>query len=137
MLRHKGKIRTIYSADSITKSCGTSSWVLMTQIDLDTSIEHEFYYINMKFSNDEKIKIDIDNVEVFQGNIEDLYDVFYKSDTFSGGPIFIDRAGGAYFIRLSLEGWIGNSIKIYQRKNSGYSSNLTLEGYILTYSDGA
>jgi len=137
MLRHNGKLKTIYSADGITKSCGTSSWVLMTQIDLDISIEHELYYINMKFSNDENIKIDINDEEVFQGNIGDIYDLFYKSDTFSGGPIFIDRTGITYFVRLSLEGWIGNSIKIYQKKSSGWSSNLTLQGYILTYSDGA
>ena len=136
MLRHKGKIKTIYSANSVTKSCNTSSWTLMQQIDLTSEIEHEFYYINMKFTNSEKIKIDIDDVEVFQGDIDDLYNLFYKSDMFSGYPFFIDRAGNTYFIRLSLEGWIGNMIKIYQQKSSGSSSNLTLNGYILTYSDG-
>ena len=136
MLRHKGKIKTIYSADSVTKSCGTSSWTLMKQIDLDSEIEHEFYYINMKFTNSEKIKIDIDDVEVFQGDIGDIYDLFYKSDTFSGGPIFIDRTGITYFVRLSLEGWIGHTLKIYQ-KSSLVTLLLTMNGYILTYSDGA
>lgn len=137
MLRHKGKIKTIYSASSVSKSCGTSAWVLMEQIDLNTEIEHEFYYLNMKFSNSENIKIDIDDVEVFQGNIADIYDLFYKSDTFSGGPIFIDRTGMYYFIRIALEGWIGNTVKIYQKKESGWTSTLTMQGYILTYSDGA
>jgi len=135
MLRHKGKIKTIYSASSVTKSCSASSWTLMKQIDLDGSIEHEFYYINMKFTNSEKIKIDIDEVEVFQGKIDDLYDLFYKTDTFSGGPIFIDRTGITYFVRLSLEGWIGSVVKIYQ-KSSLITLPLTLNGYILTYSDG-
>ena len=133
MLKHKGRLKVVADTTVITKSC-TTDWnnFIIHSLEKD---ENEFLSILLRTTDEEGVRVKIDDHVVFEGLISALLAVFTKADSSLSDTIFVDKVSSVVYFKISLEGSVGKNLAVDRRKESG-TGNLTISGYILSYGDG-
>lgn len=112
--------------NTITLSCNTSTWVeFYSYTFTNTSKFIELWVI---LNNNHQIKIELDNVSIFEGKIENMENLGTSMSA------YIKYESSPYRISLLFNKHFGNTIKIYQKHNTG-TGNLTIYGYNIIYAN--